>query len=252
MKILLLRHAEPDYSVDGLTPRGHEEAELLSRRMVRYNIRDFYVSPLGRARDTADYTLRKLNREAEVMPWLQEFRGRFRDPMTGQMRNSWDLPPKLWTAEPSFLDQERWADAPMYTGSNVRQVWDETRQGVDGLMARYGYVKDGPIWRCDHNNSDTIALFCHFCISMAVCAYLMNLPPMLLMQRCLTAPTSLTELTTEERVQGEVSFRMLRLGDISHLESAGEPRSMAGLFPEVYTGVDSTDWKINGCIPLYP
>ena len=38
------------------------EAELLSRRMIRYDIRDFYVSPLGRARDTASYTLEKLGR----------------------------------------------------------------------------------------------------------------------------------------------------------------------------------------------
>ena len=64
MRILLIRHAEPDYSVDSLTPRGRVEAELLSRRMIRYDIRDFYVSPLGRARDTAEYTLSKLGRTA--------------------------------------------------------------------------------------------------------------------------------------------------------------------------------------------
>ena len=53
MRILLIRHAEPDYSVDSLTPKGRVEAELLSRRLIRYDIRDFYVSPLGRAKDTA-------------------------------------------------------------------------------------------------------------------------------------------------------------------------------------------------------
>ncbi len=252
MRILLLRHAEPDYSIDGLTPKGRVEAELLSRRIVRYAIRDFYVSPLGRARETAEYTLSKLNREAEILPWLAEFRGRFPDPETRRMRLSWDLPPRVWTAEPLFQDPEKWADAPMYRGGNVRQIWDETRTGVDELMARYGFRKDGPVWVGEHNTPDTIALFCHFGISMAVAAYLMNLPPMILMQRCLTAPSSLTELVTEERIQGEVSFRMTKLGDITHLESAGEPRSMAGLFPECYSGTDSTDPEVNGCIPLLP
>ena len=33
MRILLIRHAEPDYTVDGLTPKGKTEAELLSRRI---------------------------------------------------------------------------------------------------------------------------------------------------------------------------------------------------------------------------
>ena len=58
MRILLIRHGEPDYTTDTLTPTGRREAELLSRRMAAYHIRDYYVSPLGRARETAEYTLR--------------------------------------------------------------------------------------------------------------------------------------------------------------------------------------------------
>ena len=58
MRIMLVRHAEPDYSVDSLTPRGWREAELLSRRLIRLKrVEAFYVSPLGRARDTASVTL---------------------------------------------------------------------------------------------------------------------------------------------------------------------------------------------------
>ena len=53
MKILLIRHAEPDYAHDSLTEKGRREAELLSRRMADYPILDYYVSPLGRARETA-------------------------------------------------------------------------------------------------------------------------------------------------------------------------------------------------------
>ena len=36
------------------------------------------------------------------------------------------------------------------------------------------------------------------------------------------------------------------MGDLSHLEAAGEPRSTAGLFPECYTGVDNTVPEENG------
>jgi len=252
MRILIIRHGEPDYTTDSLTEKGRREAELLSRRMDQYVIRDYYVSPLGRARETAEYTLRRQHREAEILPWLQEFRGRCPDPATGKMRVSWDLPPRVWKAEPLFMDAEHWAEAPLYAGSNVSEIWEETRLGIDALMARYGYRKDGPVWRCEHNTMDTICLFCHFCIGMAVASRLMDLPPMMLMQGCLCAPSSLTELVTEERVPGEVAFRMTKLGDLTHLEAAGEPRSMAGLFPECYTGVDSTDQMINGCTTLLP
>ena len=75
MRILLIRHAEPDYSVDSLTEKGFREAELLSERLVKEPIDDFYVSPLGRAQDTIRPTLQKLHRTAETLPWLAEFRG---------------------------------------------------------------------------------------------------------------------------------------------------------------------------------
>lgn len=251
MRILLIRHAEPDYSIDSLTPKGRVEAELLSRRLIRYNILDFYVSPLGRARDTAAYTLEKLHREAEVLPWLQEFRGRFPDPETGRMRIAWDLKPRVWSDYPGVFDIRTWVDNPVYDQGNVREIWRETTEGADALMARYGFRKDGPVWRGKKNAENTIALFCHFGISMAFLAYLMDISPMILWHRTLTFPSSVTEVVTEERVPGEVSFRMTRLGDISHLETSGEPRSTAGLFPECYTGIDSTVPVENGVVKVY-
>ncbi len=255
MRILLIRHAEPDYSVDSLTPKGRTEAELLSRRLVRYTVRDFFVSPLGRARDTAAYTLEKVNRTAEVLPWLAEFRGRMRDPETGKPHLPWDLPPRLWSALPGAGDDASWADAPIFTGSNIKAIWKETTDGADALLSRYGFRKDGPVWCCEGENSrDTIVLFCHFGISMAFLGYLTGCSPLVLWHRTLTLPSSLTEIVTEERVRGEVSFRVTRLGDISHLESAGEKRSTAGLFPECFTGIDSTDPAVNGTLgtePLY-
>ena len=252
MRILLIRHAEPDYTVDSLTAKGRTEAELLSRRMARYDIRDFYVSPLGRARDTADYTLKAMGREAEVLPWLKEFSGKYPDPETGKQRLAWDIKPRIWEAFPGVRDIRTWLDNPLFDAGTIRQVWQETVDGADALLARYGYRKDGPVWVCGENCSDTIALFCHFGISMAFAGYLMDISPMVLWHRTLALPSSVTELVTEERIPGEVSFRMTRLGDISHLESAGEPRSTAGLFPDRYTGIDSTDPAVNGSVVPEP
>ena len=247
MRILLIRHAEPDYSVDSLTSKGHTEAELLSRRLVRYKIRDFYVSPLGRAKDTASYTLEKLGRTAEVLPWLHEFRGTVPDPETGEKRwIAWDLKPRIWSEYPGIMDYRTWLDAPVFDCTNVREIWKETANGVDELLGRYGYRKDGPVWLCDNNEEFTIALFCHFGISMAVLGYLTDISPMVLWHRVLCMPSSVSEVVTEERIKGEVAFRITKLGDLTHLESAGENRSTAGLFPECFTGIDSTDPDENG------
>lgn len=252
MRILLIRHAEPDYSIDSLTPKGWKEAELLSQRLVKVPVCDFFVSPLGRAKDTASLTLKKVNRTAETLPWLHEFRGTVPDPETGEHRYiAWDLKPRIWSAYPSIMDFRTWADAPVFDRTNVREIWKETTDGVDELLGRYGFRKDGPVWLGESNEPFAIALFCHFGISMAILAYLTDMSPMVLWQRVLCMPSSVSEVVTEERIKGEVSFRITKLGDLTHLEAAGENRSTAGLFPECFTGMDSTDPAENGS-PVLP
>lgn len=247
LRILLIRHAEPDYTVDSLTPKGRIEAELLSRRLIHYTFRDIYVSPLGRAKATAAYTLDKLGRKAETLPWLREFHGSYPDPETGERRIvAWDVKPRIWKSFPGVMDIDTWSGIPAFAGGDVQEVWKETVDGVNSLLARYGCFRDGPVWRFGQNGDFTIALFCHFGISMAILGYLIGVSPMILWHHTLCCPSSVSEVVTEERVKGEVSFRVVKLGDLTHLEAAGEKRSTAGLFPEVYTGIDSTDPAENG------
>lgn len=53
MKILIIRHGDPDYSIDSLTEKGWREAGLLKTRLTKLDVKAFYCSPLGRAQDTA-------------------------------------------------------------------------------------------------------------------------------------------------------------------------------------------------------
>ena len=248
MRILIIRHAEPDYAADSLTPKGRQEAELLSRRLAKYNIHECWVSPYGRARDTAAYTLEKTGLTAVTLPWLAEFRGRYTD-REGHTEIPWDLPPRDWYTMPLRTEPDRWADDPRFAGGTVRAVWEETKAGTDALMARYGFRKDGPVWVGQENRDITVALFCHFGIGMAVLAYLTDVSPMILWQRTICLPSSVTEVMTEERVKGEVFFRVTKLGDLSHLEMNGEKRSTYGMYPEIWTGIDSTDPTVNGTLP---
>ena len=60
MRILIVRHGDPDYSIDSLTETGWKEAKLLAARLSKIDIKDFYVSPLGRAQDTLKPTMEKM------------------------------------------------------------------------------------------------------------------------------------------------------------------------------------------------
>ena len=47
MRILLIRHGDPDYVNDTLTEKGRREAALLAKRAVSMNMGECYKSPLG-------------------------------------------------------------------------------------------------------------------------------------------------------------------------------------------------------------
>ena len=103
MKLQLIRHGEPDYSIDSLTPKGWREAECPADRLCSGPATGYYTSPLGRARDTARATLIRLNRTAEILPWLQEFRGELTSSEMGASGIIWDLSPQYWTRCPEFF-----------------------------------------------------------------------------------------------------------------------------------------------------
>ena len=44
MRLLIIRHGDPDYEADSLTEKGWREAELLADRMEKEKIDYFYVS----------------------------------------------------------------------------------------------------------------------------------------------------------------------------------------------------------------
>ena len=73
MRILLIRHGDPDYVNDTLTEKGRREATLLAKRAVSMNMGECYKSPLGRAQDTAAPCLESTGKTAEILDWLQEF-----------------------------------------------------------------------------------------------------------------------------------------------------------------------------------
>jgi len=232
MKLILIRHGEPDYSIDSLTPKGWKEASLLADRLTKMNIRAFYVSPLGRAKDTIHETLIRLGREAEVLPWLQEFRAGILDPSTGDRRIPWNLMPQYWTRQSDMYDKDLWRGNALYKTGQVSEIYDETAAGLDALLERYGYRRNGAMYRCEENGDETIVLVCHLALSMTILSYLLGVSPVVMWHSFFMPTSSVTTLITEERIKGEVYFKCMQVGDTSHLYAGNEPVSHSGLFQE--------------------
>lgn len=237
MKLLIVRHGDPNYIIDSLTETGWKEAELLSHRLGKLDVKKCYCSPLGRAKDTAAASLKKLGMEAEILPWLREFAVRVNRP--DKPNNvAWDWLPQDWTAYPDFFDKDRWVSHPAFqeakVAEEVKWVWD----GLDKLLARHGYRREGNLYRVTEPNEDTIILFCHFGLECVLLSRLLNVSPMILWHGTCALTTSVTTLITEERREGIAYFRMNGFGDISHLYAAGQEPSFSARFCETYANTE--------------
>ena len=60
MRIIFVRHGEPDYARDCLTDEGRRQAAAAAERLAGEGISEIYASPCGRAMETARYTARRL------------------------------------------------------------------------------------------------------------------------------------------------------------------------------------------------
>ncbi|MCR5830524.1 MAG: histidine phosphatase family protein [Lachnospiraceae bacterium] len=256
MRLFFIRHGDPDYDKDGLTEKGITEAGILAKHIKALNLDDIYVSPLGRASETASYSLDALGADAVVCDWLREFSAAF-DPYKAddaersaytyrinkeaglyEKRILWDILPSYYLDHPELFDKDKWRSSKLVSFSDMTEKYDQVISSFDDLLLGYGYVRSGSGYRVENGNSKNIGFFCHFGITSVLLSRLWNISPFIPLQFLATAPTSVTEVVTEERQKGIAIFRALRIGDISHLAMEGEPPSFAARFCERFENTD--------------
>ena len=265
MRLIFIRHGDPDYKNDNLTPKGQREALLLAQRVARWkNIAKIYVSPLGRAKATAEPSLQALGQKAVTCDWLQEFYYKTRYPKNfadkaraGKVEMCWDLLPQDFCSDRLFFDKDRWADSRLMKNGRIKNYYRRVCKGMDDILAQYGYTRNkegfydvaSPVpnhnWsepqfkyhlkavKDDYPEETTLVFFCHLGIMFTIIAHLTGLSPMQLWQGFYVAPTSVTIMNSEERIGGQAWFRVERLGDTNHLTNGGEPISSSGYFAGV-------------------
>ena len=243
MKLLFIRHGDPDYERDNLTKAGKREAGLLVPRMEHEKPDTIFLSPLGRARATAQPTLEKLGITAISQDWLQEFSIPVLRPDRGgdYSRIPWDWLPQDWLQDVRLAHPIRWRENEVMAEAHVGEAYDRVNVQFDALLASHGYRREGPLYRVIKPNTETLAFFCHFGIICVLLSHLMNCSPMVLWQGLSMAPASVTTVYSEERRPGIAVFRAASVGDVSHLYAQQVPPSFAARFCEVYGNGDRVD-----------
>jgi len=262
MRLIFIRHAEPDYSCDGLTQKGIRDAQILGERVAKWKVDDFYCSPLGRARDTAAPALKALGKEATTLDWLREYSYPIINPTHGKESVCWDFIPSDWADDPKMHTMTDWLHSePAVQNNTLLEQYKVVTQGIDKLLEHYGYIRKGNYYINNKNpkmrnitstvidsnrhianelpsdDADpVIVLFCHFGVICLILSHLLNIPFPLLAQGTIIPTSGITIVNTEERWKDEVYMRLQTLGDVSHLLAANESVSGAGSFAPLFQG----------------
>jgi 2,3-bisphosphoglycerate-dependent phosphoglycerate mutase len=178
MEVVLIRHAQPEWVKDGLnvsdpplTQLGHRQAECLAATHHDLDPTEVAVSPMRRARQTAEPLLRVLAFDEVIEPWLEEAR----DP-------NWHGTPEAMAIE--AYDEEkrrpaerRWDGLP--GGENLRDFVTRVDTGVGAWLASRGIERvpgELPVWHID-NPDRRLAFVAHGGTNGVIVCHLLGLAP---------------------------------------------------------------------------
>jgi probable phosphoglycerate mutase len=177
MRIIFVRHGEPNYEKDCLTERGREQARAAARRLKDEGIEEIWSSPLGRAAETAAETAEALKQPVKTLDWMRELHWGSIDgtPLKAD-GHPWNLA-DIMAAEGWDLTNPAWREHPYFRNNRVTAEADYVAKKTDEWLRFLGYERNGAYYRCvrPDDRQRTIALFSHGGSSAAAMGHILNL-----------------------------------------------------------------------------
>lgn len=225
MEIYLIRHAEPQWVIDGvnivdphLSERGTRQAEALAEALDGVHFDEILASPLRRTHLTAEPMLRRRHARLAVAPWLEEIR----EP------NWHGLPATLaadaYANERRMIAEDRWKGLP--GGEAPRDFVVRIADGCEQFLIERGIVRSPqplPVWTMEPNDR-RIALFAHAGTNGVVLCHLLGLDAVPWeWDRMATGHASISVLTSMEIGDGH-TFMLSSLSNVEHLAKSDRTR----------------------------
>ena len=222
MRLILIRHGEPDYEKDCLTEKGMEQAEGTARRLSGEGISAIYSSPMGRARDTASYTAQRLGLKVNTLDFMHEIDwGDTKEDKEDKLEyegHPWTLGFKMLTEDPEYVGSSDWDKHHYFRDNKCLSYYRKISPCVDEFLSSFGLIRRNGLYYCEKNCDDTVALFAHGGSGAVLISHILSLPfPFVLT----TMPYGLCSVSIIEFIQreGEMTIPILSLfNDMGHIK----------------------------------
>lgn len=234
MRLYIIRHGDPDYDLDTLTPSGKKQAEALAKRLKEEGITKIYSSPLGRAVDTMHYTSERLGIEPTILDWTEELSGMDIVSESHGDFKAWNIPGELVLNTNNLPNHTTWEENPLFTGLNISSTYEELISKSDGFLSSLGYERDGRLYKMNNPNEERVAVFCHGALTRTWLSHLLSIPLSIMWVSFWLSPTSVTTIVFEERSKDYAVPRCIGFSDVSHLYESGLGTSYMGIPANIY------------------
>lgn len=223
MLLFYIRHGNPTYNPDELTPLGHREAEAVARRLAVHGIDQIFTSTSNRAKETAQHTCELVQKTAVELDFANE-KYAYRDfhVKTEEGKTSWAyLSPQY---KRIFVSREmrelgpRWLEHPIFEGTRFAEGMERVKREVDAWLETLGYTYDpeGGCYLPTAPNALRVALFAHEGFGLAFLSALLGLPYPLISTQISMHTSGMTAIDFTER-DGIVIPNVVMLGGDGHL-----------------------------------
>ncbi|MFM2078380.1 MAG: hypothetical protein RJA49_2270 [Actinomycetota bacterium] len=223
MDIVLIRHGQPEWVRDGLnvvdpplTELGRTQADCVGTALGGEHFDEIIVSPLRRARQTAEPLRAAVGHAEAVQPFLEEIR-----------EPNWhgtpaELARTAYEEERSRPAEDRW-NGLRGGGEPPRDFVERVRAGATEFWASRGMYRAKqtlPVWHLDRPDW-RIAVVAHAGTNGVLLCQLLGLDPVPWeWDRFVTHHASITRLQSLEMGDGH-TFALARLSDVEHMPRDG-------------------------------
>ena len=227
MLFFLIRHGDPIYNPDCLTPLGERQAEAVGRRLALYGVDKIYASSSKRAEMTAIPTSEMEKKEITILDWCRE--GHAWQQLTvvneaGSRR--WGFQDDKTTAffnSPELLAMGKaWYKHPFFEGTRFEEGILRIGKESDAFFESLGYRHDVENNRYEAiaPTKERVALFAHQGFGLAFLSWVLDIPYPLFCTRFDMGHTGMTVIEFADK-DGYAVPKVLTLANDGHLYREG-------------------------------
>ena len=225
MLFYYVRHGEPIYEPNDLTPLGYKQADDLAKRFDLYGLDEIYCSPSNRAFQTAKPTCDLLKKEVKFLDWTDERHSWKEFTVEVDGRKSWVFQsPKH--IELLYSQEIRQLGKYWYSSPDFGQSFQMGMQRIDGetdaffqlLGFKHDRTKGG--YAVVKPNGKRIALFAHQGFGLAFLSSVLDIPYPIFCTRFDMGHSAVTVLYFDEKEKFAYP-KVLQWANDSHLYKDG-------------------------------